>query len=383
MAMRILIAPNAFKNSLPADEAARAIQRGLSLSRLVHTSECHPIGDGGDGTGDLIIRQLQGQFIPARVSDPLGRIIDSSFGLIDDGRTAVIEMAHASGLRLLDLKELDPLHTSSSGTGDLIRMALDRNVKKIILGIGGSATVDGGTGILQALGVRFLDGQGAPLTGLPESLTEAVTIDISGLDPRIHNVELIVLCDVDNLLLGEEGAAAVFGPQKGASPQGVRKLEASLTKFRELALHHTGKDLGAIRSGGAAGGAAAGLYGFLGARLVNGIDTFLELTGFENVLQQCDLVITGEGSIDLQTLQGKGPYGVAVRAKARGLPVIGLAGRVPLEKDLSLEKYFDVLLAIGNSPMGLAEALQSTEANLVRTAKEVGDLLAIYSHPLA
>ncbi|HZE82891.1 MAG TPA: glycerate kinase, partial [Puia sp.] len=257
-----------------------------------------------------------------------------------------------------------------------------RGVSKIIVGLGGSATVDGGTGILGALGIRFLDAAGKDLGGLPASLVDLARIDDTGLDPRIRQVELTMLCDVDNKLLGGQGSAAVFGPQKGASADDVNKLEAALAKFSAIAMQEKGSNMSELVSGGAAGGAAAGLHLFLGARLAGGIDHFLHLTHFNEALQHSDLVITGEGSIDEQTLQGKGPFGVAVSAKAHGLPVIGLAGRLPLENNTSLSKYFDVLLAIGNEPSGLVAALQSTASNLKRTAQEIGNLLAIiYSRP--
>lgn len=375
--MHVLIAPNAFKNSLSAGAAARAIQLGLEQSMLSCTSECFPIGDGGDGTGHLIIQKCGGTLVEADVHDPLGKVIHTSFGLIDQDHTAVIEMADASGLRLLSTDRLDPLRASSSGTGELVRLALDRGVKKIIIGMGGSATVDGGTGILKALGARFLDAAGEALYDLPESLSRLASVDVTELDPRIFACEVIVLCDVDNMLLGEQGSAAVFGPQKGASPEGVRKLDAALAQLSSVALRQTGIDMAAIKYGGTAGGAAAGLHVFLKARLVHGIDHFLQLTRFEQALEKSDLVITGEGSIDEQTLQGKGPFGVAMAAKRRNLPVVALAGKVPLEKNKALQQYFDMLLAIGDSPTDLATALKHTATNLTRTAWEVGNLLSL------
>jgi glycerate kinase len=220
--MHILIAPNAFKHSLNAEDAASAIMEGLVLSKLDCTCECFPIGDGGDGTGELIIKKCEGELVNAAVYDPLGRKINASFGLIDEGKTAVIEMADASGIRLLQPDELNPLLATSYGTGEQIKVALDKGAKKIILGMGGSATVDGGCGILKALGIRFLNANGLDLQGLPGSLTELTSIDFSRLDERILDSEVIVLCDVDNLLLGEQGSAAIFGPQKGASVDDVK-----------------------------------------------------------------------------------------------------------------------------------------------------------------
>jgi len=255
--MHILIAPNAFKNSLDAGRVAAAIDDGLKQSNLKCTTHCFPVGDGGDGTGALLLQRLKGTMVKAEVRDPLGKKISSSFGLIDDGKTAVIEMADASGIRLLKENELDVLHATSFGTGELIKQALDKNVNKILICIGGSATIDGGVGVLQALGFRFLDGDKKELKNIPETLVELDTIDSSGVDKRIMQVEQIILCDVENKLLGKEGAAAVFGPQKGASPGDIKKLETSLSKLKDVVLRQTGKDMSLITHGGAAGGVAA------------------------------------------------------------------------------------------------------------------------------
>ena len=370
--MHVLIAPNAFKNSLSATEAAQAIQRGLPPT---FTTECFPIGDGGDGTGDLLIERLGGQRITAQARDPFGRPISTYWGLADNGHTAIIEMANASGLRLLDRNELDPLKASSIGTGELILAALDRNVDRIILGMGGSATVDGGTGILQALGVKFLNANGQSLKNLPGNLTDLEVIDMEGLDPRLRKVELTVLCDVANPLTGPQGAAAVFGPQKGASEQAVQHLDACLGQLARVIHSQTGRALSSLPRAGTAGGAAGGLYGILEARLVSGIDYFLEITGFETALDRCDWVITGEGSIDEQTLQGKAPHGVATRAKKKNKPVIALAGKVPLHEIPELKEYFDVLLPISHAPVDLPTALRNTADDLHRTAAQLGNLI--------
>jgi glycerate kinase len=375
--MHILIAPNAFKNSLTAYDAAQAIQEGIKLSTLKCTTECFPIADGGDGTASLIIQQLQGKTVPVAVHDPLDRLIHTSFGLIENGRTAVIEMADASGLRLLKHDELNPLSATSYGTGEMIKTALDAGVNKIIIAMGGSATVDGGTGILKALGARFLNSAGHELINLPASLIALERIDISNMDKRLPNCEIIVLCDVDNMLLGSRGAAAVFGPQKGADARAVEKLEAGLSRFNDVTLKETGKDISTIKYGGTAGGASAGVYAYLNVRLVNGIDNFMELTGFNEALNRSTLVITGEGSIDEQTLQGKGPFGVANSAKLKGIPVIGLAGKVPAEPNEQLGQYFNVLLAIGNEPSDISTALNRTRQNLIRVSKGIADMLRI------
>src|ERR1700761_224672 len=305
--MNILVAPNAFKNALYAQDAAQAIAEGFKQSGLACSCTLFPVGDGGDGTGSLIIEHLKGTVINAQVQDALGREIASGFGLIDDGRTAVIEMADASGMRLLKTDELNPMHTSTYGTGQLIKQALDKGVTKLIIGMGGSATVDGGAGILSALGVRFLNADGKELKPVPIELMDLAQIDTSNLDERALKCEIIILCDVDNKLLGDEGAAAVFGPQKGATPVDVVKLDAMLAKFAAITLQHTGIDITGIKHSGTAGGAAAGLYSFLNAKLVAGAYQFLEITGFSTALQAANLVVTGEGSIDEQTLHGKAP----------------------------------------------------------------------------
>ena len=355
--MKIVIAPNAFKNSLTADAAATAILQGLEQSRLRFSAECFPVGDGGDGTGELLIKRLGATLIATPARDPLGRMRNAFFGLAGD--TAIIEMASASGVRLLKRDELDPLHTLSTGTGDLMLAALHHGARHIILGMGGSATVDGGVGILTALGVQF----------------SATQIDVTNLDPRLSSARVTVLCDVNNPLLGPRGAAAVFGPQKGATQEAVQQLEARLRNLAALIQATTGKDIAALPKGGTAGGAAAGLYGLIDAELVNGIDYFLQLTAFDKTLENADWVITGEGSLDEQTLQGKAPYGVAVHAKKMGIPVIGLAGRLPQSTE-RLDEYFDALFPINHRLVHPAKALEYTAENLRATAKSIGNLLA-------
>lgn len=371
----ILIAPNAFKNSLTAQLAAKAIEKGFQRSALVCTTECFPIGDGGDGTGDLLIEKNGGQVIDVFVTDPLGRKIKASYGLIDKGKTAVIEMAQASGLRLLETEELNPLRATSFGTGQVISDALSNNVSKILIAMGGSATVDGGTGILIALGARFLDKNGVALTAI-ENFNSLHTIDTSLIDPRALACEIIVLCDVDNRLLGATGAAAMFGPQKGAGKEEVIKLENSLTRLTEIIKSTNGKNITDLPYGGTAGGAAAGLYALVGAQLVNGAESFLHFTGFEKSLAVSNLVITGEGSIDEQTLQGKGPYAVAVMAKKKEVPVVGFAGRIPIGATEKLAIWFRELLLINDSNTDLAAALLATAQNLERTAFNLGNVLA-------
>ncbi len=376
MNMHILIAPNAFKHALDAREVARAIERGLLASKLPCSCECFPIGDGGNGTCALIMEKLQGEIVELVVNDPIGRPISATFGLIQGGQIAVIEMADASGLHLLKSNELDPLRANSYGTGQLVKGALELGVSEVIIGMGGSATTDGGSGILAALGLRFLDEAGREITELPLGLEKLHRVDRSAMDKRLADCKLTILCDVTNPLLGELGAARVFGPQKGASPEMVGRLESILARYAEVIHAETGASISGIVSGGAAGGASAGLYGVLGAHLVNGIEYFLNLTQFGKSLEKSDLVITAEGSIDSQTLQGKGPYGVAKQAKHLGLPVVGLAGRIPMAITADLSAYFDVLMAIAHGPCSLADALPATSNDLSRVATQIGNLIA-------
>ena len=375
--MHILIAPNAFKNSLDASKAAEAIHNGLHKSKLQCTTSCFPVADGGDGTASLLIDYLKGEWISANVHDPLMRKIGSSFGWIEKEKTAVIELAAASGLRLLKPAEYDPLITTTAGTGELMLEALEKKANKIILCVGGSATVDGGIGILKALGIKFFDAEGNELEGQPATLSSLAGIDATTCDKRIKNTRVIILCDVENPLLGPNGAATTFGPQKGASEKDVASLENRLAKFHDIVLHRMGKDMSSIKHGGAAGGVAAGLYAFLDAELVNGIDYFLNATGFEVEVSKANMVITGEGSIDLQTLHGKGPFGVAKKAKEFLLPVIGMAGRVPVMIDKTIQEYFDQLISINDDEADLETAIKNTFINLEKTAQHFGDLLSL------
>jgi glycerate kinase len=375
--MHILLAPNAFKNSIDALQVAQAIGEGFLQSKLQCSMEYFPVGDGGDGTGALIIQQQKGKITNVEANDPLGRKVNVFYGLIDDDKTAVIELADASGIKLLQQHEFDPLHATTYGTGELIKHALERSVSKIILCIGGSATVDGGTGILQALGMNFLNNKNELLNRLPIDLINLASIDTTNFDKRILNCELVILCDVENILLGENGAAKVFGPQKGATANDVNELEAALTKFRNVSFKQAGIDISAIKHGGAAGGVAAGLSAYCNAKLVNGIDYFLSITKFDEALQKADLVVTGEGKIDEQTLHGKGPYGVAVKAKEKDISVIGIAGSLPLKMNLQLQQYFNALISINNEAADINTAIENAKLNLIRTGKMIGDLLAI------
>jgi glycerate kinase len=374
--MHILIAPNAFKNSLDATKVAAAISNGLQQSSLKCTTTCFPVADGGDGTADLLIEYLNAERISAAVHDPLKRKIESSFGWVEKDKTAIIELAAASGLRLLKLNEYDPIVTTTFGTGELIIGALNNRATKIILCIGGSATVDGGTGILQALGIKFLNDNKNELIDLPSGLLSLTAFDMSNFDKRIAHTEIIILCDVENTLLGLNGAATVFGPQKGADEIDIQLLEAGLTNLKNIVSAAIGKDMSEIKHGGAAGGVAASLHTLLNARLVNGIDHFLEITDFEKELVKADIVITGEGSIDEQTLHGKGPFGVAKKAKDLSLPVIGMAGRITPVVNEEMKKYFDQLISINDNNVDLQTAIKDTFSNLEVASRKLGNELA-------
>jgi glycerate kinase len=369
--MHILIAPNAFKNSLDAATAAKAIGRGLLSGFPSCTTTRLPVGDGGDGTGKLLTEAGNGRFINHTVQDPLGRNIQASYGLIEN-KTAVIEMATASGIRLLKEDERDPLRASSFGTGQLIVHALNSGVNKILLCVGGSATVDGGCGILQALGVRFTDEQENEIKQMPSGLDALAAIDRSRLHPGLEHCELIILCDVTNPLLGEKGAAKVFGPQKGASPEQVIQLDHRLQQLQKIILNTSGTDIGSMPHGGAAGGVVAGLCALANAKAVNGTDYFLDSVSFDQALEHVDLIITGEGSLDLQTLEGKAPYGVAARARKKNIPVIALTGVMPVAGREMLSEYFQQIIPLNKENITLSEALASTEMNLETKAREIG-----------
>jgi len=377
--MHIIVAPNAFKGSLSAANAAQCIGEGLNQSNLPCTLTFFPIADGGDDITSLLIQGMHGEIIPVQVHNPLGSIITAGFGWIAAERKAIIGVSDASGLRLLKKSALDPLHANTFGTGELIRAALDKGAGRLILGVGGSATVDGATGLLKALGVCFYDKEENDIPDLPVGLLDLNTIDITGMDKRLSSCEITVLCDVQNKLLGHEGAARVFGPQKGAGKDDVLVLEKCLEQWNRITEDTIHFNMAALKYGGAAGGIAAGLAAYAGATLVSGIEFFLDEMHFDQALQQADLVITAEGSIDEQTLEGKGPYGIARRAKAKNIPVIGLAGYVPAETGEAMNFYFDKLISINPPDVSLEEAMKNTCNNLIRTARELGDQLAIES----
>ncbi len=366
--MRIVIAPNAFKGSLTALQAAEAIQQGI-LGIMPH-ADCIllPIADGGDGTADVLVRGTDGQMHTTAVMDALGDVIQASFGILGDGTTAVIEMANASGLRLVPSERRNPLVTTTYGTGELMRAALNRGARRMILGLGGSATVDGGAGMAQALGARLFDRHGQEIIWGGGALDMLDRIEISGLDPRLQTCEIIAACDVDNPLVGDQGAARIFGPQKGATPQMVAQLDANLTHYAHIIQRDLGITVRDIAGAGAAGGLAAGLIAFCGARLQPGIDLVLDTLDIDQHLQTADLVITGEGRIDGQTAHGKAPVGVALRAKRHGIPVVALTGGIGDEADQLYAYGIDAIIPIVARPMALEDAMKEAAPLLQEAA---------------
>lgn len=379
--MRILIAPNAFKGSLSAGETAGAIASGLKRSSLSCTLKMIPVADGGDGTAHLVSKKMMAKPIRVLVHDPLGKKIFTTYGWIKKTRTAIIELADASGIKLLNPNALNPLKANTRGSGELIKSALHKGAKKIIMGLGGSATVDGASGLLNELGVRFFDTSGRLITQLPKGLLALNRVDTSTMDRRLKDCEIILLCDVTNHLLGKDGAAAVFGPQKGADKKEVALLEKCLHQFNKIVKKDVKADMDSLKHGGSAGGVAAGLSAFANAKLVSGISYYLDIMNFDNELKSTDLVITAEGKLDTQTLEGKGPFGVAERASKHHIPVIILAGQVPPRIEKKLHEYFNTVLPIAHQPLSLADAIKNTASDLERTAFELGNLLAIKNKP--
>lgn len=371
--INILLAPNAFKNSLGADEVATALAEGLKQSRVDATINCCPVGDGGDGTGKILALHLKAEKRLYKTVDPFGRPITAPIYYTND-HTAIIELADTSGLKLLQPAEYDPMRATTYGTGMLITKAMDRKVKRILLAIGGSATVDGGSGILNALGIQFLNSKGIAIKKFPQDLTQLQDIDLSGMDVRLKQTELVILCDVKNKLLGSNGAAKVFGPQKGATPENISILEKSLKVLDKIIYQASGIKISSLPHGGAAGGIAASLTALCNAKSVNGTDFFLDIIRFNEQLQEADIVITGEGSLDAQTLEGKAPLGVAKRAKRMGIRVIGIGGKTE-SNNKKLRHYFDHLIPISSPNSSLAKAIRETRSNLVKAGKKTGQLI--------
>lgn len=339
--MHVLVAPQEFKGTLTAAQAAEAIVRGLRRSLPAAVLEAVPIADGGPGTLEALLTALGGERRIERVADPLGRPIDASWGLVA-GDLAVVEMAQASGLTLLAPEERDPLRATTYGTGQLIAAALGAGCRRIWVGVGGSATNDGGMGAAQALGVRFLDAQGSPLA-TPAELHRLARVELSQRDRRLEDCELAVLVDVRNPLCGPEGASQVFGPQKGASPEDARRLDAALAHLAAVVRSQLGASLDAAPGAGAAGGLAYGLAVFAGARLQPGFEAIARALQIDERIARSDLVVTGEGRLDVQTAFAKGPFALAQRARAQGKPVVAFVGAVAEGAEEAVSAFEEVV----------------------------------------
>ena len=356
--MRVVIAPDSYKGSVSAVGVAAALERGVL--RVFPQAEVRkiPIADGGEGTVEALVTATGGEMKQARVRGPLGESVEACWGILGDGQTAVIEMAAASGLPLVPPDRRDPRITTTYGTGELIRAALDAGLRRIIIGIGGSATNDGGTGMAQALGAKFLALDGAELLPGGGALARLATIDLSGLDPRLTETEITVACDVDNPLCGQRGASAVFGPQKGATPAMVAELDAALGHFAGCAQAATGRNVAELAGAGAAGGLGAGLLFFTPAKLRPGVEIVLEAVKFVDVVKEAAFVITGEGRTDFQTAYGKAPVGVAKVAKQFGVPVFCISGGLGDGADDVLAQGIDATMSICSRPLSLEECMR-------------------------
>ncbi|MCG8402186.1 MAG: glycerate kinase [Firmicutes bacterium] len=359
--MKILIATDSFKGSLSSMAAAEAVAAGIRRVYPDAQITAVPVGDGGEGTARAMVSATGGKMVPVQVTGPLGSPVPAEFGMLPDG-TAVLEMASASGLTLVPANRRDPRWTTTYGTGELIKAALDSGATAIIIGIGGSATNDGGAGMAQALGARLLDGAGKELGFGGAGLDKLRLIDVSDLDSRLKEVNIKVACDVRNPLCGPAGAAAVYGPQKGATPEMVDILDRRLEHFGAEIKKQLGIDVAGIPGSGAAGGLGAGLVAFTGAELAPGVELVLDAIKIDRLMAQVDLVITGEGRVDAQSAYGKVPTGVAGRARRRGLPVLAVAGSVGPGAEKLYDMGIDSIITIAPGPISDAEAMQKARA---------------------
>lgn len=368
--MKIVVAPDSFKGSLEAAEVADCIEIGIR--KVFNEAEIIkvPMADGGEGTVKTLVKSTGGEIIKVRALGPLLNSVEAYYGVLGDNRTAVIEMATASGLPLVSLEEKNPLITSTYGTGELIKHALEYGCRKIIVGIGGSATNDGGAGMARALGIRFLDKAGMELSDGGGGLSELVDIDMSCLDARLKETEILVACDVNNPLCGENGASYVYAPQKGANQEMVKILDNSLRHFGNIVEEKLGIKIMEESGTGAAGGLGFGMKAFLGAGLKKGIEIVIEAAKLEDKLKDADLVITGEGRMDNQTFNGKTPYGVAMLAKKKNIPVIGIAGGIEDVEEL-YNGGFNGVFSILDKPMTLEEAVSNCEALIIGTTEGI------------
>ncbi|EJL6355151.1 glycerate kinase [Vibrio cholerae] len=372
--MKVVIAPDSFKESLTAKQVCDAIQAGLA--RVWHDAKfvAIPVADGGEGTVQSLVDATKGRLVEVKVMGPQGKRVEAFYGMLGDNQTAVIEMAAASGLHHVPLVQRDPKLTTSFGTGELIRHALDQGVTKLIIGLGGSATNDGGVGMLAALGARFTNADGDPIQLTGGGLRELTHIDLQDFDPRLQNCDILVACDVNNPLCGDKGASAVFGPQKGAMPEDVQLLDGALRQFGLLTEKVTGKMVLESAGAGAAGGMGAALLAYTQARLRPGIEIVLETVQLAYQVSDADLVITGEGRIDSQTVHGKTPMGVAKVAKRFDVPVLALCGCTGDNYQAVYQCGIDAVFAAVPRAMSLEDALKESDFNLADLAENVARL---------
>lgn len=376
--LRVLVAPASFKGSLSASHVGEAIRRGLARVLLEAEVRVVPLADGGEGTVEALHSALGGELRRARVTGPLGPDpVEAVWLLLPDDGTAVVEMAQASGLPLVPPERRDPMLTTTTGTGELIREALDAGCRRVLVGLGGSATVDGGLGAVRALGVALLDDRGRPVPAGGRGLLALERVEVSGLDPRVRETSFVALADVDNPLVGPEGAARVFGPQKGADEAAVAALERGLERLasilrRDLALPF---DPATLPGGGTAGGLGLALAAFLGARIVRGIDEVMAAARLEEAVRWADLVVTGEGQLDGQSPRGKVCSGVARVARAAGRPVVALVGGVKDEAEVVAAVGLDALLPVPPRPIALEEAMAGAVHYLEEAAARLARLL--------
>ncbi|MDK9736770.1 glycerate kinase [Vibrio sp. D404a] len=383
--MKIVIAPDSFKESLAAVSVAACIEKGFREIFPDAEYVTLPLADGGEGTVDVLLQGLSGNKYQTEVMGPLGDKVMAEWAMLEPSntnpkRTALIEIAAASGLDLITPEQRNPMIASSFGTGQLMLEAIEQGAEVIILGLGGSATNDGGAGIVQALGGKLLDDEGKQITLGGLALSELAAIDLSDLDDRLNDIDLTVACDVANPLCGESGASHIFGPQKGASPEQVMRLDSALHHFAQIAMQqHPTLSLSDTleRSGyGAAGGTPMGLSLLFSMQLKPGIEMVLDTLNADEALKGASLVITGEGQMDNQTLQGKTPYGIAFRAQKQGIPTIGIAGSLGTEVD-ELYSAMASLFGTVRSPQPLSQVLEEAEANLTRTARNIAATLKL------
>lgn len=372
----IVLAPDSFKESMTAKEVCEAMERGIKKGNPNVTCIHVPMADGGEGTMQSLVDATGGTVHTVTVTGPLGDQVEASYGISGDGSTGVLEMASASGIHLVPIAQRNPLVTTTYGTGELIKACLDHGVSRLLIGIGGSATNDGGAGVVQALGGKLLDAEGKELAFGGGELGRLARLDLSGFDPRLQDVEVEVACDVTNPLCGETGASHVFGPQKGATPEMIEQLDRNLRNYAGVMKQQLDKDIIDYPGAGAAGGLGGGLMVFLNGTLKKGIDMVVDYTGLEEKVRQADMVWTGEGGMDFQTQYGKTPLGVARVAKKHGKPVVALAGRVGDGIDVLYDQGMDAIFGIMPGAATLSEALANGVQNVERTSENIVRLMA-------